>query len=148
VHLNRQWIQGHIPHQDEMCLLDEVLSWDTTRTQCRTSTHRSPHNPLRANGRLGAACGIEYAAQTMAVHGALVSSAAGLTAPQGFLASVRGVQLHVDRLDTVEGDLVTSVERVAGDASTALYEFSVSANHVVLVSGRAAIAFNVLAGPS
>jgi predicted hotdog family 3-hydroxylacyl-ACP dehydratase len=149
-----------------MCLLDEVLSWDTVHTQCRTSTHRSPNNPLRANGRLGAACGIEYAAQTMAVHGALVSSAAGLRAPQGLLASVRGVHLHIDRLDTIESDLVTRVERVAGDANTALYEFSVSANlprraagasrdflrfrsgQVVLMSGRAAIAFNVLPGLS
>lgn len=142
--LDRAWILSHIPHQDSMCLLDEVLSWDSVRTQCRASTHRSAHNPLRANGRLGAACGIEYAAQTMAVHGALVSCAEGVTAPQGFLASLRGVQLHVDRLDTVECDLLSSAERLAGDASTALYEFSVSANQVVLVRGRAAIVFNVL----
>jgi hypothetical protein len=54
--------------------------------------------------------------------------------------------LNVDRLDVFEGDLVTSVERVAGDESTALYEFSVSTDDVVLLSGRAAIAFNVFAG--
>ena len=144
--LDRRWIQEHIPHQGGMCLLDEVLSWDLTQTQCRSSTHRSAENPLRADGRLGAACGIEYAAQTMAVHGALIASAAGAVAPSGFLASVRGVRLNVDRLDVFEGDLVTSVERVAGDESTALYEFSVSADDVVLLSGRAAIAFNVLAG--
>jgi predicted hotdog family 3-hydroxylacyl-ACP dehydratase len=128
-----------------MCLLDEVLSWDLTQTQCRTSTHRSPDNPLRAHGRLGAACGIEYAAQTMAVHGALVASASGGVAPPGFLASVRGVRLNIDRLDVFEIDLVTSVKRVAGDERTALYEFSVSADDVVLVMGRAAIAFNLVA---
>ena len=144
--LDRRWIQEHIPHQDGMCLLDEVLSWDLTRTQCRTSTHRSPENPLRAHGRLGAACGIEYAAQTMAVHGALVASVTGARAPPGFLASVRGVRLNIDRLDVFESDLVTAVERVAGDENTALYEFSVSADGVVLLSGRAAIAFNVSAG--
>ena len=144
--LDRRWIEEHIPHKDGMCLLDEVLSWDLTQTQCRASTHRSPDNPLRANGRLGAACGIEYAAQTMAVHGALVASASGGTAPPGFLASVRGVRLNVDRLDVFEADLVTFVERVAGDENTALYEFSVSADDVMLVTGRAAIAFNVFAG--
>jgi predicted hotdog family 3-hydroxylacyl-ACP dehydratase len=143
LHLDRRWIQEHIPHQNGMCLLDEVLSWDATRASCRSSTHRSPENPLRAHGRLGAACGIEYAAQTMAVHGALVASAAGVAAPAGFLASARGVQLHCDRLDDIEGDLVTSVERLAGDESTALYEFSVSADEVVLLRGRAAIAFDV-----
>jgi predicted hotdog family 3-hydroxylacyl-ACP dehydratase len=141
--LDRRWIQDHIPHQDGMCLLDEVLSWDATQARCRSSTHRSPENPLRAHGRLGAACGIEYAAQTMAVHGALVASAAGVTAPSGFLASARGVQLHCDRLDDVEGDLVTAVKQLAGDESTALYEFSVSADEVVLLKGRAAIAFDI-----
>jgi predicted hotdog family 3-hydroxylacyl-ACP dehydratase len=139
--LDRRWIQDHIPHQNGMCLLDEVLSWDTTRAHCRSSTHRSPENPLRARGRLGAACGIEYAAQTMAVHGALVASAAGVAAPPGLLASVRSVQLNIDHLDSVEGDLVTAVERIAGDERTALYEFSVSADEVVLLKGRAAIAF-------
>jgi predicted hotdog family 3-hydroxylacyl-ACP dehydratase len=143
--LDRRWIQAHIPHQDGMCLLDEVLSWDATQTRCRSSTHRSPENPLRAHGRLGCACGIEYAAQTMAVHGALVASAAGAVAAPGFLASVRGVQLNVHRLDDVEGDLVTAVERVAGDASTALYEFSVAADEVLLLKGRAAIAFDIFA---
>ena len=144
--LDRRWIEEHIPHKDGMCLLDEVLSWDLTQIQCRASTHRSPDNPLRAHGRLGSACGIEYAAQTMAVHGALVASANGGMAPPGFLASVRGVRLNIDRLNVFEVDLVTSVRRIAGDEGTALYEFSVSADDVVLVSGRAAIAFNVFAG--
>jgi predicted hotdog family 3-hydroxylacyl-ACP dehydratase len=148
VRLDRSWIEGHIPHKERMCLLDEVLSWDLTQTQCRTSTHRSPNNPLRANGRLGSACAIEYAAQTMAVHGALVASASGGVASPGFLASVRGVRLNIDRLDVFEADLVTSVKRVAGDERTALYEFSVSADDVVLVMGRAAIAFNLLTGTS
>jgi predicted hotdog family 3-hydroxylacyl-ACP dehydratase len=146
VHLDRHWIEEHIPHKNGMCLLDEVLSWDLQQTQCRTSTHRSPDNPLRSHGRLGAACGIEYAAQTMAVHGALVASASGGMAPPGFLASVRGVRLNIERLDVFEADLVTSVKRVAGDKNTALYEFSVSADDVVLVMGRAAIAFNLFDG--
>ena len=146
--LDRRWIEDHIPHKEGMCLLDEVMSWDLTQTQCRASTHRSPENPLRANGRLGSACGIEYAAQTMAVHGALVASASGGVAPPGFLASVRGVRLNIDRLDVFEADLVTSVKRVAGDERTALYEFSVSADDVVLVMGRPAIAFNSFTGIS
>ncbi len=141
--LDRGWIEEHIPHKHGMCLLDEVLSWDLTQTQCRSSSHRSAGNPLRAHGRLGAACGIEYAAQTMAVHGALVAAASGAVAPPGFLASVRGVRLNIDRLDVFEADLVTSVQRVAGDERSALYEFSVSAGEVVLVMGRAAIAFDL-----
>jgi predicted hotdog family 3-hydroxylacyl-ACP dehydratase len=126
-----------------MCLLDEVLDWDRTHIRCRSSTHRSVDNPLRANGRLGATCGIEYAAQTMAIHGALIASAAGSIARAGFLASVRGVELHAERLDEIDGDLLASVTRIAGDDATALYEFCVSALDRVLLNGRAAIAFNI-----
>src|SRR5580658_11189609 len=78
VPLDHNWIEQHIPHKGRMCLLDEVLSWDATRIRCRSATHRSPDNPLRQHGRLGAACGIEYAAQAMAVHGALVAASAPL----------------------------------------------------------------------
>jgi predicted hotdog family 3-hydroxylacyl-ACP dehydratase len=59
-----------------MCLLDEVTGWDTERISCRTSTHRAADNPLRAHGQLGIACGIEYAAQAMAAHGALLGGGA------------------------------------------------------------------------
>jgi predicted hotdog family 3-hydroxylacyl-ACP dehydratase len=126
-----------------MCLLEGVLDWDNTQIRCRSSTHRAVDNPLRAYGRLGAACGVEYAAQTMAVHGALVAAASGANAAPGFLASVRGVVLQVDRLDDLADDLVTKAQRMAGDEKTVLYEFSVTANHRLLLSGRAAIAFNI-----
>ena len=75
VKLDHAWIEPHIPHKGRMCLLDDVLSWDRSRIRCRSAQHRTPDNPLRAHGRLGAACGIEYAAQAMAVHGALLRSA-------------------------------------------------------------------------
>ena len=78
VPLDHAWIEQHIPHKGRMCLLDAVLSWDATRIRCRSASHRTPDNPLRAHGRLGAACGIEYAAQAMAVHGALVAASAPL----------------------------------------------------------------------
>jgi predicted hotdog family 3-hydroxylacyl-ACP dehydratase len=121
--LDRAWIEGHIPHQGRMCLLDAVIEWGAEHIRCRTGTHRADDNPLRAAGRLGAACGIEYAAQTMAVHGALASSETGVRAESGFLAGLRDVRLHVLRLDDIEDDLVCHAGRVAGDGSTALYEF-------------------------
>ena len=71
--LDRVAIAARIPHQGSMCLLDAVLAWDSGQIHCRASSHRQPDNPLRAAARLGAACGIEYAAQAMAVHGALLA---------------------------------------------------------------------------
>ena len=144
--LDREWIASHIPHQGSMCLLDEVLTWNTVRVQCRSSTHRDVSNPLRSRGQLAAVCGIEYAAQAMAVHGALIASRV-TTSPQnapvtGYLASVRNVTLFVNRLDDVESDLVATAELVTGDERTVLYDFSVSGNGRILVAGRATIVFN------
>ena len=156
--LDRQWIEQHIPHKGHMCLLDEVLAWDATRIRCRSTTHRSPDNPLRAHGRLGAACGIEYAAQAMAVHGALIAASAPLAstvsthvrgsigAAVGYLASVRNVSLRVSRLDDLEEELIAAAERVTGDGRTVLYEFTVTSGERVLLSGRASIVFDAAFG--
>jgi len=158
VPLDRQWIEQHIPHKGHMCLLDEVLAWDATRIRCRSTTHRSPDNPLRAHGRLGAACGIEYAAQAMAVHGALIAASAPLAstvsthvrgsigAAVGYLASVRNVSLRVSRLDDLEEELIAAAERVTGDGRTVLYEFTVTSGERVLLSGRASIVFDAAFG--
>jgi len=147
--LDRHWIESHIPHQGSMCLLDEVLAWDAVRIRCRSATHRAANNPLRAHGRLGAACGIEYAAQAVAVHGALIAvTASGSrgSALGGYLASVRNVALHVARLDDLETDLVASAARVTGDDRMVLYEFSVSSADRELLSGRASIVFDAALG--
>lgn len=139
--LDRDGIAARIPHQGTMCLLDAVLAWSEAEIRCRAASHRSPDNPLRADGRLGAACGIEYAAQAMAVHGALLAAAADKPR-QGFLASVRNVDLHVDRLDDVAADLDIAAERLAGDDNNVLYQFSVAAGGRLLLSGRAAVVLN------
>src|SRR5579862_2279080 len=122
-----------------MCLLDEVLLWDAQRISCRSSGHRAIDHPLRSHERLGAACGIEFAAQAMAVHGALLADASRQQPRAGLLASMRGVRLYVLRLDDVESDLICDAVRIAGDQGTALYEFELRAATMLLVSGRATI---------
>jgi predicted hotdog family 3-hydroxylacyl-ACP dehydratase len=161
--LNRAWIEARIPHQGRMCLLDEVLDWDAQHIRCRTATHRAPDNPLRSHNRLGIACGIEYAAQAMALHGALAGGAAnvpanvlanvaadgavdgalntiaGRSSRVGLLASVRDVRLVVLRLDDIESDLICEVTHLAGDSLTALYEFALRDRDKSLLSGRASV---------
>jgi len=126
-----------------MCLLDEVLSWDTVRISCRAGSHRLADNPLRAHGRLGAACGVEYAAQAMAVHGAIMAHDSGTSAGAGLLTSVRNLLLRVTRLDDLDTDLIASAQRLAGDESGTLYEFTVASGGRELLSGRAGIVFAV-----
>ena len=121
-----------------MCLLDAVVDWSAQGITCRACSHADPGNPLRAADRLGAATGIEYAAQAMAVHGALLASAE--QAPrQGYLTSVRGVTLHVDRLDNLSGPLIVFAERLSGDGNHILYQFALSHAGTVLLEGRAAV---------
>ena len=139
--LDHEWIEGHIPHKGRMCLLDEVLSWDAAHIQCRASSHRLADNPLRAHQRLGAACGVEYAAQAMAVHGAIMAATEGTRARAGLLTSVRNLVLLVDRLDDLEADLIASAGRLAGDEGSTLYEFTVTSAGRELLSGRASIVF-------
>lgn len=136
--LDKDWIAGHIPHQGSMCLLDAVSDWSPTRIRCTASSHRDPSNPLRAGDRLGIACGIEYAAQAMAIHGALLT--AGERPPrQGYLVSVRNVSFSAERLDQVEATLQVEAERLSGDDNTVLYQFHVRASDQLLLSGRAAV---------
>jgi predicted hotdog family 3-hydroxylacyl-ACP dehydratase len=132
-----------------MCLLDCVEAWDEQRIQCRASSHRATDNPLRAYSRLGAACGIEYAAQAMAVHGALLSPAdsvgAQVGARVGYLVSARGARLHVSRLDDIAADLLVEATCITRSENNILYQFSVSAAGRLLLNGRATVVLDAQA---
>ncbi|MCB1888550.1 MAG: 3-hydroxylacyl-ACP dehydratase [Rhodocyclaceae bacterium] len=134
---DQAWLRDHLPHRGEMCLLDEVEACDGDLIRCRATSHRDPSNPLRHAGRLGIAAGIEYAAQAMAAHGAMLTPAGGR--PRlGYIASVRGVELLAGRLD-VAADLQVRAERISGDDQTVLYAFEVAAEDVPLLRGRATV---------
>jgi predicted hotdog family 3-hydroxylacyl-ACP dehydratase len=156
--MDRAWIEAHIPHQGSMCLLDEVVSWDSRHLCCRSGSHRGAANPLLSHGTLGIACGIEYVVQAMAVHGAVAGAArAGVAlagaaragtakagnspakAEVGFLAGLREVRMHALRLDDIDSDLICEVRHIAGDASTALYGFALNADQRCLLEGRATV---------
>lgn len=136
------WIQARIPHQGRMCLLDAVTEWDEAHIVCRASSHRARNNPLRANQQLSAVCGIEYAAQAMAVHGALLASPDQAVARVGYLVSVRSTRLHVLRLDDIANDLAVDATCITRSANNILYQFNVRAADRTLLTGRAAVVVN------
>jgi predicted hotdog family 3-hydroxylacyl-ACP dehydratase len=130
-----------------MCLLDTVAEWSPRHVRCTSGSHRRPDNPLRdpdRSGWLGVACGIEYAAQAMAIHGALLATE-DEQPRQGYLASVRGVELRVDRLDDIATDLDIEAERLSGDDNNVLYRFEVRADGRLLLDGRAAVILDAAA---
>jgi predicted hotdog family 3-hydroxylacyl-ACP dehydratase len=137
--MDRAWIEHRIPHQGRMCLIDGVVDWSASRIVCSSSGHRAADHPLRAHGRLGIACGIELAAQTMAVHGAILAEGSADRPRAGLLASVRGVRLWATHLDDVESNLLCEAVRIMGDQGTALYEFELRSSASRLLSGRATV---------
>ena len=118
-----------------MCLLDRLHSWSDQHVHCTAINHRDAEHPLRSAVGLLAPCAIEYAAQAMALHGALTADAS--PSQPGYLASVRAVHLRVPRLDVIAGALHVHADRIAGDASVAAYQFSVCDEAgALLVDGR------------
>ena len=134
----REAIAEMIPHAGAMCLLDGVLAWDAERIRCRSDTHRDPRNPLRSDGALAALCGIEYAAQAMAIHGKLAGSLERKP-KAGYLASLRQVRCRAGRLDELAGDLIVEAERLMGQESHVMYGFRVWIGNVEVLSGRATV---------
>lgn len=149
--LDHAGIAQRIPHAGAMCLLDRLLDWDDDRIRCRIVNHADPAHPLRSAGGLLAPCAIEYAAQAMALHGALGARAGAAPPSPGFLASARAVRLQVARLDDRPGPLTVTASRLASGADQALYRFDLhDATGRLLVDGRAAVVLNtpLVAAPS
>ena len=126
-------------HQGAMCLLDRIEAWDMSKIRCRARSHLDPDNPLRRDGRLSGVCGIEYGLQAAAAHGALLAD--GASEPAGYLASLRGIKIDVDRLDEPAlGELVIVATLSLRDIAGCVYEFSVASRAGrILVNGRAVI---------
>jgi len=144
--LDRDGIAARIPHRGRMCLLERLDRWTDTSVACRAVNHRELDHPLRSCSGLLACTAVEYAAQAMALHGALTAQAAGRRASPGYLASVRDVRLAVWRLDdlpTAEpDDLVVEADRQAGDDDRIVYAFTVTHDGRAVASGRAAVVLN------
>ena len=170
--LDRDGIAALIPHSGPMCLLHSLVEWDAPHIVCLANNHRDPKHPLRSRSGLLATALIEYAAQAMALHGALIGRAAGLPVRPGYLASVRGTQLYVMTLDDLppmlpyksdalaggteiasasatitavaaESDtLRITATRQAGDERQILYAFTAHHADRLLAEGRAAVVLN------
>lgn len=128
-----------IPHQGDMCLLAGVTQHDLQSITCTAVSHRLSNNPLRENGLLHAVCGVEYAAQAMAIHGALISGQCDNPPRGGRLAAVRSLELHVHRLDDIDADLEVKATQIMGDENSMVYEFTVDAGARTLLKGKATV---------
>ena len=132
----REAIARLVPHQGAMCLLERVRSCDAAGIVCAAVTHRDPAHPLRRDGVLPAVCGLEYALQAMALHGALTDGAAQ---GRGFLAGLSGVAMAVERLDEVVGDLLVTATALARESRGFISGLEVAGDGRLLLSGSETI---------
>ena len=129
-----------LPHAGAMVLLDTIVAWTDTTIHCRSRSHLDPANPLRRDGRLHTVCGIEYALQAAALHGAL--RAGGIAQQAGYVARLRDVILAIPHLDdpaipTLE--IHATLEHA--EATGMLYALRVTnPSATLLLSARAGIA--------
>ncbi len=160
VPIDAERIRKLVPHAGNMCLLERVVACDAASIRCETRSHLDQSNPLRRNGHLASICAIEYAAQAMALHGALTApkDIGALTAPghsgtltaaasgntpadvrHGYLASVRDLRCRTRCLDQYTGTLSVSATLVFDESARRIYSFVVAAGKTELVTGRAAV---------
>jgi len=133
-------IAALVPHAGAMVLLGRVEAWDADGILCRAVSHMDAGNPLRRDGQLAACCGIEYALQAAALHGAL--TAGGVAQRAGHVAALRAVALHVERLDVAGfGELRVAARLERQEGAGIIYMLDVqAADGTPLLSGRAAVA--------
>ncbi|MEP7061347.1 MAG: 3-hydroxylacyl-ACP dehydratase [Betaproteobacteria bacterium] len=131
-------IAGLLPHTGSMVMPESIEHCDDARIVCTSMRHRARDNPLRRNDRLPALCGVEFAAQAMALHGAMrrVPPAA---LQHGRVVTVRDVVVLQRFLDDVQGALVIEcrLEAAAGDVFS--YDFRIDGDGQPLLRGRATV---------
>jgi predicted hotdog family 3-hydroxylacyl-ACP dehydratase len=132
-------VRALLPHEGAMVLLERIDDWDRRQIRCTATSHRAPTNPLRYGDKLPAVAGIEYAAQAIAAHGALVDGAAANRVAMGLLAGVRDVKLHADRLDGAFPTLTICATKMLGERQRAIYSFTIECESGPLLEGRATV---------
>lgn len=75
----------------------------------------------------------------MAVHGGLLAQARGETAAPGFLAMLRGIELHCQRVDDLPGPLTVSARQLLAADSGWTYQFEIEQDGQPLAGGRVTV---------
>lgn len=143
--LDQRGIAALIPHAGAMCLLDEVTHWDVETVIAASRSHSDPANPLRTAEGLTALSALEYAAQAMAVHGAL-AGAVGSRPRAGYLVAVRNVVCGAARLDAFQGLLVIEARQLVADGERVMYNFALRIDEREVLSGSATVVLDVDGG--
>jgi predicted hotdog family 3-hydroxylacyl-ACP dehydratase len=123
-----------------MCLIDTVQHWDDETIVCTSNTHQNQGNPLRNTQSLPISALIEYGAQAMAIHGALLEKKQGEAMQAGYLAALRNVEFfYQGDVALITSALVVTANRKMASQGNMIYDFLIKANDKDLISGRATV---------
>jgi predicted hotdog family 3-hydroxylacyl-ACP dehydratase len=128
-----------VPHSGAMCLLDRVETWDADHIVCRATSHLRPDNPLRDNSGLRALCAIEYGAQAIAAHAALLGRGHGHGVTEGVLASLRHVTTTLSHLDELKGALTILATLQLTHQQGRIYDVTVTGDGRTVLTGRLSV---------
>jgi predicted hotdog family 3-hydroxylacyl-ACP dehydratase len=131
-------IDALTPHAGAMRLIGRVISHDDTRIVCEADSHRAADHPLRRADGLPIICALEYGAQAMAIHGALLAQM-GAKPRIGYLVAAHELRWQGSTLDACATPLTIEATRLFGSANQVAYEFSVSAAVSPVMRGRASV---------
>lgn len=134
--IERNEIEGLLPHKGDMVLLDAIDEWSQTHILCSSEAHLRADNPLRGPDGLSVISGIEIGMQAMAAHGSLIDARKNRP---GYLASLRGVRLGVSWLHDIAGPLTVGANVIFQDPNNVVYTFAVSSGDRELLAGQAGV---------
>lgn len=151
--VSRREIEALIPHQGAMCLLAGATQWDADHIVCHADNHRRADHPLRSRRGLLSTCLVEYAAQAMALHGALLARCAADGPPRaqpGLLAAARQLEFALLNLDDLPPSAADTLHVEARcethDATQLRYVFAAHHAGSRLASGRITVVLGVAPG--
>lgn len=128
-----------LPHAGRMRLIDRIVSYDDQGIVCESNSHRAADHPLAQDGVLSIICGLEYGAQAMATHGALLMKNAPDRARHGYLVAASGLRWTVERLDRCAAPLVIEAISEFRSDNQVAYRFELRASDKCVLSGRASV---------
>ncbi|MEO8185872.1 MAG: hydroxymyristoyl-ACP dehydratase [Burkholderiaceae bacterium] len=134
-------IETLLPHAGRMRLIDRVVSYDEQTIVCECDSHRAADHPLAEAGVLSIICGLEYGAQAMAIHGALLASGGSPAARMrhGYLVATSDLRWTVDRLDECATPLVVKAISEFRTDNQVAYRFEIRASSALVLSGHASV---------
>ena len=140
--MDKNDICGLLPHSGNMCLLDKVVSWDKERIHCCALSHTDPDNPLRRDGHLSTINLIEYGAQAMGVHGALLALQEDRQVESGFLLTLSEIHLDTGHLSETDAPLEIRANLIATVSGVSRYRFVTCIKDREMASGCATVLMN------